>query len=149
MVRFVRRLILVLGFAVIGGVAAAEKPAVFAVDGVALRGYDPVAYFAESKPVKGSPEFSFQWKGAVWHFASAANRDAFEASPEKYAPQYGGYCAFGTAQGYTVATEPDAWKIVEGKLYLNYNQSVRTRWEQDIPGFIKSADGNWPGVLKK
>ena len=154
MVRFVRRLVLVLGFAVSAGVAApgaalAEKPAVFAVDGVALRGYDPVAYFTEAKPVKGSPEFSLQWKGATWYFASAANRDAFKATPEKYAPQYGGYCAFGTAQGYAVPTEPDAWKIVEGKLYLNYNQHVRSRWEQDIPGFIKAADGNWPDVLKK
>ena len=149
MLRVLTRLLVVVGFAAFAGTALAEKPPVFAVDGVALRGYDPVAYFTEGKPVKGDPAISLQWKGAAWHFASAANRDAFKAAPEKYAPQYGGYCAFGTAQGYAVQTEPDAWKIVEGKLYLNYNQSVRTRWEQDIPGFIGAADKNWPRVLKK
>ena len=149
MLRFLARFFVVIGFVACAGMALAEKPAVFAVDGVALRGYDPVAYFTESKPVKGDPAFGLQWKGAIWHFASAANRDAFRAAPEKYAPQYGGYCAFGTAQGYAVQTEPDAWKIVDGKLYLNYNQSVRTRWEQDIPGFIDTADKNWPNVLKK
>ena len=149
MSRVIARLFVVIGIAALAGAAWAEKPAIFAIDGVALRGYDPVAYFTESKPVKGDSAFSVRWKGATWHFASAANRDAFKAAPEKYAPQYGGYCAFGTAQGYAVQTEPDAWKIVDGKLYLNYNRSVRTRWEQDIPGFIDAADKNWPNVLKK
>jgi YHS domain-containing protein len=131
------------------GAARAEKPDVFAVNGAAIGGYDPVAYFTEKKPVKGNPQFGFEWKGAVWHFASAANRDAFKADPAKYAPQYGGYCAFGASQGYAVKTEPDAWSIVDGKLYLNYNTTVRTKWSENIPERIKAADKNWPAILKK
>ncbi len=131
------------------GAAHADKPAVFADKGVAINGYDPVAYFTEKKPVKGDPQFSFQWKGATWHLASAANRDAFKADPAKYAPQYGGYCAFGASEGYAVKTEPDAWSIVNGKLYLNYNTTVRSKWSEDIPGRIKRADQNWPAILKK
>ena len=146
---FARLAALVVFVFAAAGTAAADKPEIFAVNGVALGGYDPVAYFKESKPVQGRGEFSFEWKGAAWHFASAANRDAFKAEPAKYAPQYGGYCAFGASQGYAVKTEPDAWRIVDGKLYLNYNTQVRTRWEQDVPGFVKAADKNWPEILKK
>ncbi len=132
-----------------GGAALAEKPPIFAADGLAIRGYDPVAYFTEGKPVAGDPRFTHEWRGAKWRFATAANRDAFKADPAKYAPQYGGYCAFGTAQGYAVPTDPHAWRIVDGKLYLNYNIQVRERWQSDIPGFITRADENWPAVLKK
>ena len=82
-------------------------------------------------------------------FASAASRDAFRAAPAKYAPQYGGYCAYGMASGYKAPIEPDAWTIVEGKLYLNYNLSVRSRWSADIPGYIGKADANWPTVRSK
>jgi len=131
------------------GAARAEKPEVFAVNGAAIGGYDPVAYFTAKKPVKGNPQFSVEWKGAVWHFASAANRDAFKADPAKYAPQYGGYCAFGASQGYAVKTEADAWTIVDGKLYLNYNTTVRAKWSESIPERIKAADKNWPSILKK
>jgi YHS domain-containing protein len=147
--RALARFVALVAFISVAGTAVAEKPEIYAVDGVALGGYDVVAYFKDAKPVKGSAQFSAQWKGATWHFASAANRDAFKADPANYVPQYGGYCAFGASQGYAVKTEPDAWKIVDGKLYLNYNTQVRTRWEQDIPGFIKAADENWPGILKK
>jgi YHS domain-containing protein len=117
--------------------------------GLALKGYDPVAYFSEGKPVPGKPEFTARHEGATYRFASAANRDAFAAAPGKYAPQYGGYCAFGMASGYKAPIEPDAWTIVEGKLYLNYNQSVRSRWSADIPGFIRKAEANWPSVRSK
>jgi YHS domain-containing protein len=144
-----RVLVVVLLAAGTAGLAAAEKPAVFASEGAAIRGYDPVAYFTAGKPVKGSPQFTLQWNGATWHFASAANRDAFRAEPAKYAPQYGGYCAYGAAQGYAVQTDPAAWRIVDGKLYLNYNAAVQSRWVQDIPGYIKAADKNWPHVLNK
>jgi YHS domain-containing protein len=147
--RALMRFFALLALVSAAGSAAAERPEIYAVNGVALGGYDVVAYFKDSKPVQGRTEFSAQWKGATWHFASAANRDAFKADPAKYAPQYGGYCAFGASQGYAVKTEPDAWKIVDGKLYLNYNTQVRTRWEQDIPGFTKAADKNWPEILKK
>jgi YHS domain-containing protein len=117
--------------------------------GLALKGYDPVAYFAEGKPVPGRPEFTARHEGATYRFASPANRDAFAAAPGNYAPQYGGYCAFGMASGYKAPIEPDAWTIVDGKLYLNYNQSVRSRWSADIPGFIRKAEANWPSVRSK
>jgi YHS domain-containing protein len=117
--------------------------------GLALKGYDPVAYFSEGKPVPGRPEFTARHEGATYRFASAANRDAFAAAPGKYAPQYGGYCAYGMASGYKAPIEPDAWTIVDGKLYLNYNQSVRSRWSADIPGFIRKAEANWPSVRSK
>ena len=117
--------------------------------GLALKGYDPVAYFAEGKPVQGKPELTASHEGATYRFASAANRDAFAAAPGKYAPQYGGYCAYGMASGYKAPIEPDAWTIVDGKLYLNYNRSVRSRWSADIPGFIGKADANWPTVRSK
>ncbi len=116
--------------------------------GIAINGYDPVAYFTESKPVEGNAEFSALWNGAKWHFSSDANRKKFLAMPKKYAPQYGGYCAFAVSYGSTATTVPEAWSIVDGKLYLNYSLGVRSRWRTDIPGYIKKADKNWPGVLK-
>jgi len=117
--------------------------------GVALKGYDPVAYFSEKKPVPGKPEFTARHEDATYRFASAANRDAFAAAPAKYAPQYGGYCAFGMASGYKAPIEPDAWTVVEGKLYLNYSQSVRRQWSSDVPGYVRKADANWPTVRSK
>jgi YHS domain-containing protein len=119
------------------------------LSGLALKGYDPVAYFTENKPAKGKAEFTARHEGATYRFASAANRDAFAAAPEKYSPQYGGYCAFGMAAGYKAPIEPDAWTVVDGKLYLNYNQSVRRQWSGDIPGYLRKADANWPQVRSK
>ena len=127
------------------GPALAVDP-VFTAGGKAIRGYDPVAYFTEGKPVKGKPLFTHDYDGATWQFASEANRDAFAADPARYAPQYGGYCAWAVSQGYTASVDPDAWKIVDGKLYLNYSRSVQRRWERDIPGHIAKADTNWPGI---
>ena len=117
--------------------------------GLALKGYDPVAYFTEKRPVAGKREFTATHEGATYRFASAVNRDAFVAAAAKYTPQYGGYCAFGMASGYKAPIEPDAWTIVDGKLYLNYNQSVRSRWSSDVPGFVRKADANWPTVRAK
>ena len=118
----------------------------FEKGGAVLRGYDPVAYFKEDKPVKGSPSHKAEYKGSTFHFASKANREAFAANPAKYAPQYGGFCAFGTAAGYKAAIDPAAFTIVDGKLYLNYNREVQREWSKDIPGFIAKADRNWPAV---
>ena len=115
---------------------------------VALKGYDPVAYFSGGKPVKGSQQFTHQWMGATWHFASQQSRDTFAANPAKYAPQYGGYCSWAVSRGYTADTDPQAWKVFGGKLYLNYNKSVQKKWEADIPGNISKADSNWPGLHK-
>jgi hypothetical protein len=116
--------------------------------GTAAKGYDPVAYFTESKPAKGSPRFSHQWMGATWHFANSNHRDLFSADPQKYAPQFGGYCAWAVSQGYTADIDPEAWKIVGGKLYLNYSKSVQKMWEQDVPKHIAVAEKNWPNLHK-
>lgn len=121
---------------------------VFQDSGLAIHGYDPVAYFTVGKPVPGKEEFEYKYQGATWRFASAANQDAFAKDPAKYAPQYGGYCAFGMSRGYAVSTEPDAWTIVKGKLYLNYNVDVLKQWSQDIPGYIEKANTNWPKIPK-
>ena len=117
--------------------------------GVAVRGTDVVAYFTDGKPVAGSPQFSHRWNGAEWHFASAANRDAFAADPQKYAPQYGGFCAWAVANNYTAPIDPAAWHIVDGKLYLNYSRVVQLRWRLDTAGNITKADANWPQLGKE
>lgn len=148
--------ILLLGLAAVAaaptaGRALAAEPPVFTgiVKGVAVGGYDPVAYFTQAKPVQGREDLTLEHQGAKWRFASEANRDAFKAEPARYAPQYGGYCAWAVSQGYTAKGDPNAWKVVDGKLYLNYNLSVRRDWAKDIPGNIKRGDGNWPKVLGK
>lgn len=127
--------------------AAAPLPAVYAEDAVAIRGADPVAYFTEGTYVQGSDQFSYDWSGATWYFASAEHRDLFASAPEQYAPQYGGFCAWAVSQGYTAPIEPEAWKVVDGKLYLNYDKRIQARWERDIAGHIAQADANWPAVV--
>lgn len=116
--------------------------------GLAIKGYDTVAYFTEGKPVRGSAAFTQSWNGATWRFASAANRDQFAADPAKYAPQYGAYCAWAVHKNYTADTDPEAWKIVGGKLYLNYNKEVQSMWQKDVDSRIAAADKNWPGLHK-
>jgi YHS domain-containing protein len=115
----------------------------------AVGGYDAVAFFTEHKPVKGDRRFTTQWQGAEWRFASTENRDRFIAMPEHYAPQFGGYCAWAVSQGYTASGDPQYWKIVDDKLYLNYDADIQKKWEKDVPGFIAKGQQNWPGVLGK
>jgi YHS domain-containing protein len=115
----------------------------------AILGYDPVAYFTAGKPMKGSDAFVTQWMGAKWKFASQANLDAFKASPERYAPQYGGYCAYGVSQDNLVSIEPDKFRIIDGKLYLNYDADIQSRWLKDPAGYIRSADTKFQPLLKK
>lgn len=123
---------------------------VFVDDGFAIRGYDPVAYFTEGAPREGSDAHTADWNGATWRFASAANREAFLAEPERYAPQYGGYCAWGVATKKNLySTQPDAWSIVDGKLYLNYSAGVREQWSKDVPKFITDGDAAWPELSKR
>jgi hypothetical protein len=131
--------------------AEAAEPPVFTgiIKGVAVGGYDPVAYFTQGKPVKGSNDVTAEHEGATWRFATAENRAAFRADPAHYAPQYGGYCAWAVSQGYTAKGDPQAWTIHGGKLYLNYDKAVRATWEKDIPGNVRKGDANWPGVLAK
>ena len=115
----------------------------------AIRGYDPVAYFTDSKPVKGSDKFVHEWMGAKWKFASQDHLDKFKADPAKYAPQYGGYCAYGIAVGNVVKIEPDQWSVVDGKLYLNYDDDVSKKWKKDPAGYIKKADSTFDALIKK
>lgn len=144
--RFVLPLALAVASAITSVAWAGEY---FEGDGVAVRGHDPVAYFKDGKPVKGSAEHRFEHKGSMFHFASKANRDAFAAEPERYAPQYGGFCAFGMSGGYKAAIDPAAFTVREGKLYLNYNLEVQKQWSADIPGHVNKADRNWPAVAKQ
>jgi len=128
--------------------AAAAMPQVFVRKGTAINGYDPVAYFTEGRPVAGRRDNGLIWNGAEWRFATRANLAAFESDPTRYAPQYGGYCAYAVSRGYTAKTEPEAWLIVDRRLYLNFNLRVRGLWSRDIPGNIRKANANWPGVLE-
>ena len=112
-------------------------------DGVALKGYDTVAYFSRQKAVEGKAEHEFVWNGAKWLFSSAENRDEFAKSPEKYAPQYGGFCSWAVSHGYTANGDPEAWKVVDGKLYLNYDPKVKEMWEKEQTDLIKKGDENW------
>ncbi|MEO1275584.1 MAG: YHS domain-containing (seleno)protein [Pseudomonadota bacterium] len=139
---------LTLGAAALAATPArASTPPVYAVRGIALGGTDTVAYFTDSRPVAGKAKHSADWNGATWHFASAENRDTFLADPTAFAPQYGGYCAWAVSRGYTASTVPEAWEIVDGKLYRNFSLGVRSRWRRDIPSNIAKGDANWPGVL--
>ena len=119
----------------------------FSVDGVALRGADPVAYFAQGKPMIGNSGISLDWGGTVWHFTSDENRQLFEANPQAYAPQFGGYCAWAVAEkGLLYSTQPTNWTIVEGKLYLNYDDGVQETWNTERADFIARGDERWPEV---
>ncbi len=130
--------------------ALAQGPPASAVnvdaEGVALHGHDPVAYFTEGKAVPGVARFEHQWNGARWRFANAANRDAFAKAPDKYAPQFGGYCSWAVSRNYTADVDPNAFAVVNGKLYLNYSTDVQTRWRVDRDGNITKAEGHWPGL---
>jgi YHS domain-containing protein len=142
-------MVLVLPLVLATALLAQTAPAIYTTkSNLALSGYDAVSYFKDGKPVAGKTEFSYKWMAATWRFSSAENRDAFKAEPEKYAPQYGGYCAFGTSQGHLVPGDPQAWKVVDDKLYLNYNKDVQKFWLQDIPGNIQKADENYPKLHK-
>ncbi|WDI31522.1 YHS domain-containing (seleno)protein [Hyphococcus flavus] len=130
--------------------AMAESPVYTKLfSNLAVDGYDPVAYFTDGAPLKGKKQFSYEFNGAEWRFYSAENLEAFKSDPEAYAPQYGGYCAWAVSQNYIARGNPKNWSIVDGKLYLNYNNEIQSRWEQDIPSFIELANTNWPGVIDK
>ncbi|CAN0116614.1 unnamed protein product [Phaeothamnion confervicola] len=138
-----RRLVLALLLAAAAFPVRAEI--VNARGGLAIEGYDPVAYFAEGRARRGAVAYFHDWRGARWLFVSGTNRDAFAADPARYAPRYGGYCAYGMAQGYKAPIVPEAWSIVDGRLYLNYSRSVQRTWLADVPGYIAKAEANWPG----
>lgn len=134
-----------LGFAGCGRGPAAPVNA--GPDGVAIHGYDPVAYFTEGRPVRGRPEHELEWSGALWRFASARHRDLFGDDPEAFAPRYGGYCAYGVAENKLVDIDPEAWSIHDGALYLNVTLEIREVWSADVAGHLARSERNWPGLL--
>lgn len=115
----------------------------------AIRGYDPVAYHTEMMPVKGDPQYSYEYNNAIWQFASEENRKLFRDDPERYSPQYGGFCAYAMSNGLVVSTDPQAWKIEGGKLYLNYSPGVRKTWLKDVPGYVARADAKWQDKISR
>ncbi len=127
----------------------AQKSQVFITDNKAIKGYDAVAYFKQGKPAEGNKDFSYFWNGANWYFSSKQNLDSFKTSPQKFAPQFGGYCAYGTAEGHKAPTDPYAWTIVNNKLYLNYNKEVQSLWKQKQNEYIQAAENNWPKIKDK
>jgi YHS domain-containing protein len=141
---FIALFMVVIGFS---GAAQAANSQVFTdKQNLAIKGYDVVNYFTAGAPAKGDASFKSSHNGATYHFVSAANKAKFDANPAKYLPAYGGFCAYGAAQGYKVSINPEAWKIVNGKLYLNYSKGVQRKWDGDIAGYIKQADANWPNI---
>jgi YHS domain-containing protein len=138
------RLSFVLLLAGFGGIAFGGSP----MSDVAIKGYDTVAYFKDGKALKGSESFTFPWHGMTWHFSSKENRDLFAGSPEKYAPQYDGWCAWAMTESRLAVTDPEVWKIVNGKLYLNCSKEAYEKWSRDIPGNIKKADSIWPTLRR-
>ncbi len=141
-----RSLILVI-FTLVSGAAIAGE--INDEGGVAIQGYDPVAYFTDGKPVEGDPKFTSKYKGAIFQFASAAHRDSFKANPAKYAPQFGGYCAYAAASGSKASVNPEAFTVVNNKLYLNYSKPVRYVWSLDTQTNIVKAEQNWPKISKQ
>lgn len=131
----------------VGVPAYAMEPETFQINGLAIRGYDPVGYFTDGAPVMGLAEHSLMYKGAMWQFASAANMATFEGDPEKYGAKFGGYCAYAASKGYLAPTVPEAWTVYEDRLYLNFNLRARELWQQDIPGNIALGESNWPAIL--
>ena len=144
--RFTIALGLIAGL-VTGAAAYQKSPVNVSRGDLALQGYDAVAYWTSGQPTLGSPSFEHRWKDAAWRFSTAANRDQFAKDPARYAPEFGGYCAYAVSRGYTADIDPNAWRIIDGRLYLNYSKRVQKLWEEDVPGNIAKGRQNWPGVL--
>ena len=145
-----KHLFIATTFLLVASIAAsAQQAEIFAPGGKAIKGYDAVAFFKQHKAVMGADSFSYDWKGAHWLFSSAEDRDAFKRAPEQYAPQYGGYCAYGAAEGHKAPTQTDTWSIVNDKLYFNYNNNVKQSWVKNQQALIQKADQNWTALKDK
>ena len=141
-------LVLALAFAFAAAPSAAEAQVNGNGTPNAIGGFDPVAYFTDHRAVRGAEEHAFSWQGARWLFASEAHRALFAASPSRYAPAYGGYCAYAVSQGRTASIDPEAWSIVSGRLFLNYSLAIRRQWNEDRDRYIRDADARWPEVRR-
>ena len=150
-----RNLIVAIGLAiapiVVATPAAADQPATYTApfSNVGASGYDVVAYFTDGRPVRGAQQFRTTHNGTEYRFASAEHLALFQAAPARYLPQFGGYCAWAVSQGYTASADPRQWRVVDGKLYLNYNAEIQQRWAQDVSGNISRGNANWPSVLRR
>ncbi|MBC6437200.1 MAG: YHS domain protein [Rhodobacteraceae bacterium] len=125
----------------------AAEPPIYTEGGIAIDGSDTVAYFTEGRLVAGVAGITAEWMGVTWHFASVANQGVFMTDPDRYAPVFGGYCAFAAARGYIAPTVPEAWTIYEGRLFLNFSLRIRRRWLDEVPEAITAGEANWPGIL--
>jgi YHS domain-containing protein len=127
-------------------VSSAQKSSVFIKNNRAIDGYDPVAFFKDSMAIKGNDAYAFVWNDAIWYFSSPQNADSFKLNPEKYAPQYGGYCAYGCSNGYKAPTQANTWTILNNKLYFNYNTKVKEGWLKQTNVLIIKANENWEKI---
>ena len=141
---FLPRFGLIALMILLSNLALASDSRINQKDGIAIHGYDPVAYFVAEKAVKGDPRISFEWSNAVWQFSSASNRQAFVRNPEHYAPQFGGHCAYAASYGQFADIDPQAWSIINDKLYLNYSLRVREIWKPWAKEFVGDAEQFWP-----
>jgi hypothetical protein len=149
--QIIHRAVRTAALLVLAAAVQAQKPRTLNLDSrdLAVHGYDVVAYATAAAAVRGRAEYEYRWNGAVWRFSTATNRDRFIAAPERYAPQFGGYCAWAVSRGYTADVDPEAWRIVDGKLYLNYSKRVQRMWEADVPGNVAKGLANWPQVVAR
>lgn len=141
--RFMWAIVALPLFALCGVALAATDDGIYAEEGIALGGYDPVAYFTMEDAVKGSDQYTVEWGDVTWHFTSQEHADLFSAAPEKYQPKYGGFCAFGVAKGYRMKPDMTAWEIHDGQLYLYFDDNVAGVWAEDRPANEADADANW------
>ncbi len=118
-------------------------------NGVAIQGYDPVAFFTDNRPVKGSAQFQSEYRGAKYYFASSEHKATFDKEPAKYEPQFGGYCAYGVSHSTRAPIKIEAWQIVNGRLLMQYDVDIKNKFNQDQQGMLKKADENWPGLVEK
>tara|TARA_R110000823_G_scaffold307678_4_gene430948 strand:+ start:6315 stop:6794 length:480 start_codon:yes stop_codon:yes gene_type:complete len=146
MSKFLKRFAAAVAVAFSTGSFAADAQVNTDANDLAIHGYDAVSYFTSSGPAKGKAKYSASYRDAIYHFSNAANRDAFRENPEKYAPQFGGYCAMGVALNKKLDVDPTAWRVVDGKLYLNLNKQVQAKWLEDVPGNLATARRNWHGI---
>jgi hypothetical protein len=144
----VQAAVVVMGVVAVAATAHAQKVNTGS-GGLAVKGYDVVAYVSQGKPVEGSVHFEYRLGDSTYRFASAANRDAFVKEPDRYLPQFGGFCAYAVSRGYTADIDPLAWRIVDGKLYLNYSRRAQEKWEEDVPGNITKGHANWPALSRR
>ncbi|MEE9455243.1 MAG: YHS domain-containing (seleno)protein [Paracoccaceae bacterium] len=142
-----RKALVVMTCALATPTFAASPPIFVNANRIAINDYDPVAYFTQSRPVAGVSQHSVEWMGAIWHFSNAQNQSRFASTPDAFAPQFGGYCAYAASKGAIAPTIPEAWTVYKGQLFLNANLKARELWLRDIPGNIALANGFWPGIL--